>query len=190
MTTSSTIELPPELSSQRTVLVPLTFARAELIYRYYQENLQHLFQWDSEPDANAYSLEVWQAYAEWSQQQYENGQQLEFIALDKEKNEMLALCSFTAMTKAPTYSCDIGFSIALKHQGQGLMFEVLQRLIAYLFDEKKMHRIVARYHPDNQRSQSLLETLCFEREGRAKAYLKINAVWCDHIVMALINPKF
>jgi ribosomal-protein-alanine N-acetyltransferase len=53
----------------------------------------------------------------------------------------------------------------------------------------RLHRVMASYRPDNARSGRLLENLGFEREGLAKAYLKIDGQWADHVLTSLVNPK-
>ena len=177
-----------QLNTERTVIVPLTPDNAELIFNYYRDNLTHLFQWDAEP-AQSYDLDTWLHYADWSWQQFEVGLQYEFIALDLAQENMLALCSFTQVTKAPHWSCELGFSIAQTSQGQGIMHEVLSATTNYVFANLDIHRIMAHYHPDNIRSDSLLKRLGFKIEGRAKSYQQLNGVWCDFTTTALINPN-
>ena len=53
------------------------------------------------------------------------------------------------------------------------MFEMLQASIKYIFEELKLHRIMANYIPENGRSEKLLKRLGFQKEGLAKSYLKI-----------------
>ncbi|BBN52682.1 hypothetical protein TRE132_08070 [Pseudomonas chlororaphis subsp. aurantiaca] len=67
------------------------------------------------------------------------------------------------------------------------MHEALQTAIGHMFDELKLHRIMANYIPDNQRSAALLERLGFEREGYARAYLQIAGRWQDHVLTARVN---
>jgi hypothetical protein len=67
------------------------------------------------------------------------------------------------------------------------MFEVAQAGIAYMFDIVGLHRIMANHMPANVRSEKLLRRLGFEREGVARAYLKINGPWEDHVLNALVN---
>ena len=43
--------------------------------------------------------------------------------------------------------------------------------------------------PANVKSERLLRTLGFEREGYARAYLKIAGQWKDMVLNALINPQ-
>lgn len=44
-------------------------------------------------------------------------------------------------------------------------------------------------HPPPALAARLLSRLEFEQEGRARAYLKINGAWEDHVLTARINPQ-
>lgn len=177
-----------EIETERTRLVPLSMSRVPLICRYYQENLEHLLQWDAESEFEEPSKETWEAYAKWSEQESQANRQIEFLVLDQAQKEMLAFCSFSYITQAPTWTCDLGFSIAKAHEGIGLMSEALAVAIESMFSTRGMHRVVARYHADNTRSAALLERLGFEHEGCARAYQKVKGIWSDHQVVALVNP--
>ena len=69
------------------------------------------------------------------------------------------------------------------------MYEALNVAITYIFEQQRLHRIMANYIPGNERSGKLLAKLGFEIEGRAKQLLLINGQWEDHILTSLINPK-
>jgi ribosomal-protein-alanine N-acetyltransferase len=47
---------------------------------------------------------------------------------------------------------------------------------------------MASYRPENERSGRLLARLGFECEGLAKAYLKIDGEWADHVMTSRLNP--
>lgn len=102
---------------------------------------------------------------------------------------MLAGCNFTNIVRGIFQACHLGYSVDHAWQGQGLMQEVVQAGIAYMFDTQGLHRIMANHMPSNVRSEKLLRTLGFEREGYARAYLKIAGEWQDHVLNALVNPK-
>jgi len=51
-----------------------------------------------------------------------------------------------------------------------------------------LHRIMANYRPENERSARVLSGLGFQQEGFARSYLKINGEWADHVLTALVNP--
>ena len=40
----------------------------------------------------------------------------------------------------------------------------------------------------NKRSEALLQSLGFKREGVTKSYILINGKWEDHVLNSLINP--
>jgi [ribosomal protein S5]-alanine N-acetyltransferase len=52
-----------------------------------------------------------------------------------------------------------------------------------------LSRIMANHRPENTRSANLLAKLGFEREGLARAYLRINGAWADHVLTSLINAS-
>ena len=66
------------------------------------------------------------------------------------------------------------------------MSEAVKRAIQYMFEEQKIHRIMANYMPSNERSAQLLHKLGFTIEGLAKEYLLINGQWEDHVLTSLI----
>lgn len=51
-----------------------------------------------------------------------------------------------------------------------------------------LHRLEAACIPDNEPSRRLLAKAGFTEEGYAKAYLKINGAWRDHVLFGIISP--
>ena len=94
------------------------------------------------------------------------------------------------MIRGAFQACHLEFSIAAEAQGQGLMQEGLSAAIALVFDTYGLHRIMASYCHDNVRSGQLLQRLGFNIEGTARSYLKINGVWRDHVLTALIDERW
>ena len=60
----------------------------------------------------------------------------------------------------------------------------------YAFSALGMHRVMANYMPENERSGRLLERLGFEREGFARKYLNIDGEWRDHVLTSRINEHW
>jgi [ribosomal protein S5]-alanine N-acetyltransferase len=80
----------------------------------------------------------------------------------------------------------IGYWIGERYAGKGLMLEALALLIAHAFEVLRLHRIEAACIPDNLRSLRLLEKAGFQREGLLRSYLRINGIWQDHYLYALV----
>lgn len=53
-------------------------------------------------------------------------------------------------------SCEIGYELMTKFQGQGIMKEATQLVINYVFQTLKLKKILAFTHHDNQNSTNLL----------------------------------
>lgn len=83
-------------------------------------------------------------------------------------------------------SGQIGYWVGEPFAGKGLMQEGLRLVIGHAFDALRLHRIEAACIPDNARSIRVLEKAGFRREGLLRSYLRINGVWQDHYLYALI----
>lgn len=84
----------------------------------------------------------------------------------------------------------MGYALAENEQGQGYMTEALQVAVEYVFKELNMHRVMANYIPQNQRSGNVLMRLGFVVEGYAREYLLINGQWQDHTLTSLTNKDW
>lgn len=59
------------------------------------------------------------------------------------------------------YKCEIGYELLTNYQGQGIMKEAIQEVIAYAFNTIKIKKIEAFMHRDNLRSIKLLQKCSF-----------------------------
>lgn len=83
----------------------------------------------------------------------------------------------------------IGYWMGERFAGLGLMRESLDLVTGFAFDTLRLHRLEAACIPDNERSIALLEKAGFRREGLLRSYLKINGVWQDHFLYALLSGE-
>ncbi|MEE9313519.1 MAG: GNAT family protein [Rhizobiaceae bacterium] len=80
----------------------------------------------------------------------------------------------------------LGYWMGESYAGKGFMREAVKIICANLFEEHHLHRIEAATVLNNERSQQLLRKCGFSEEGKARAYLKIDGQWRDHILFALL----
>ena len=178
----------PTLQTARCNLALLQPDNAQLFSTYRERNLAHVAPWEPAPNPKDGTLEqACHRVAAKSAQEYADGVSVHFIATDRETGAVVAGCNFTNIVRGIFQACHLGYSVDHAWQGKGLMFEVAQAGIAYMFDIQGLHRIMANHMPANVRSEKLLRRLGFEREGFARAYLKINGQWQDHVLNALVN---
>lgn len=81
----------------------------------------------------------------------------------------------------------ISYWIAEPFQKQGIGTKAVGRLVELISMTDTYRRIEALVCPENVPSQRILEKNGFEREGLLKEPLKINDVWRDHYLYALIT---
>ena len=87
-------------------------------------------------------------------------------------------------------SCNIGYWIGKNHARRGLMSDAIEALLPFVFDTISLHRIEAACLPNNLASEALLRKLGFRQEGYARAYLRIDGAWRDHLLFAMLASDF
>ena len=81
----------------------------------------------------------------------------------------------------------IGYWIGEPFAGHGHATAAVRALVAFAFGPLNLHRIEAACVPDNLASRRVLEKAGFVHEGLARAYLKINGEWADHLLFGCVN---
>jgi [ribosomal protein S5]-alanine N-acetyltransferase len=96
----------------------------------------------------------------------------------------LTLCN---VRRGVTQSCTLGYWVGAKYARQGYMTSAVRAVVPFVFDSLELHRLEAACLPTNTASIKLLEKTGFQREGLARRYLRINGVWQDHLLFALLD---
>lgn len=177
------------LKAHRLTLQKLGTDDAAELLRYQIENRQHLQPWEPLRTDEFYTFGTIERRIASMVQQMSEEHSLYLLIRTPESDAVIGECNFTNIVRGPFQACHLGFSVAERAQGQGLMYEALGRAIEFIFDAYGLHRVMANYRPDNIRSGKLLKRLGFEVEGTARAYLKINGCWADHVLTSRINDK-
>ncbi len=83
----------------------------------------------------------------------------------------------------------VGYWSGQPYSRQGNTLRAAKALSRFAFRQLALHRLEAACLPENAASRSLLIKAGFEPEGLAKAYLKINGDWRDHLLFGLISRE-
>jgi len=153
-----------------SVLNPKDF---NLLVIYESENRDHLLKWEPIKTSDYFTLEQTKKRVEKSFENFQLGTSVSLVGFNKDKTKIICICTFSNIVYGAFQGCSLGYSVSEQEQGNGFMFEMLQASIKYIFEELKLHRIMANYIPENGRSEKLLKRLGFQKEGLAKSYLKI-----------------
>jgi len=84
-------------------------------------------------------------------------------------------------------TCNLGYWVGEKFARTGLISAAVQSLFPFVFGTLKLNRIESACLPNNEPSQGLLRKVGYTEEGYARKYLKINGIWQDHLLFALIK---
>jgi ribosomal-protein-alanine N-acetyltransferase len=81
----------------------------------------------------------------------------------------------------------LGYWMGAPYAGKGIMSRAVRAATGFAFATLRLHRIEAACLPHNEASTRLLERNGFKKEGYARAYLRINGIWQDHLLFALLE---
>lgn len=86
---------------------------------------------------------------------------------------------------------DIGYWMAEKYQGKGIMVQVVKRLMKIAFDEMDIHRIRIRVAVDNIKSRKIPEKLGFTLEGVERdGELLVDNKFTDLAIYSLLKNEY
>lgn len=177
----------PLLYSERVHVRLLDPDEAAKMVRFREENRLHLAQWEPRRQPEFFTEGFWQIHLRLNLRDFRDGSSCCFVLMTPEEDEVMGVCNYTNIVRGTFQACQLGYALARKHEGRGIMFEALSMTNRYMFRELGLNRIMAGYLPHNERSGALLARLGFEKEGFARRYLKINGRWEDHVLTALLN---
>lgn len=105
-------------------------------------------------------------------------------------NTVLGGITLSDIRRGVAQSATLGYWIGASHARQGYMAEAIAILLPFAFGTLALHRIEAACVPQNEPSRRLLEKSGFRQEGLARAYLKIDGRWRDHLLFAQLADEW
>ncbi|MEM6425717.1 MAG: GNAT family N-acetyltransferase [Cyanobacteria bacterium P01_H01_bin.119] len=178
----------PRLETARTIIRMAEVQDVTAILAYYQVNRAHLEPYEPIRPPGFDTEAYWQQEVQHRRTDFIEGRSLRLFIFERVPNSpIIGSVNLNNIVRGVFQAGSLGYSLAAVKQGQGYMGEALKALIAYSFDDLKLHRIMAAYMPRNHRSGSLLKRLGFQIEGVARDYVRINGRWEDHILTSLVN---
>lgn len=166
-------------------------SEAHHVVDYFVRNEKHLTRWEPARPSGFYTAEWWAQQLERNRRELVEGRSLRLFVRSRRspRGAVIGTCNFTNIVRGAFQACNLGYSIDATHEGKGMMREALDAAIDYVWEELRLHRIMANYQPTNERSGALLRRLGFAVEGYARDYLFIDGAWRDHVLTALTNPE-
>lgn len=160
------------------------------ITQYFLDNRDFLAPWEPLRPDSFFTQEGWARKLIPLIELQRHGLSYYFLIFEQGDDDIKGVITYNSIIHFPFHSCHLGYSLAEKAQGRGLMRRSLQCTNQWMFDNLNMHRLMAAYIHRNKRSAAVLKATGFVKEGEAKKYLLINDHWEDHVLTSLINPNW
>ncbi|MBL8530707.1 MAG: GNAT family N-acetyltransferase [Hyphomonadaceae bacterium] len=104
-----------------------------------------------------------------------------------EDDELLGGVTLSNIRRGVAQMASLGYWAGERHAGKGYTTAAVRAVVMYAFDDLDLHRVEAACQPNNFASRRVLEKAGFTHEGVARAYLKINGDWRDHLLFGITN---
>lgn len=122
-------------------------------------------------------------------QDIEEGKAYPFFVFRGMDGRLVGGATLSQVRRGAAQAATLGYWIGAPYQRRGYTTAAVRVAVRYAFEELGLHRIEAACQPDNIASQGVLAKAGFEKEGHARAYLKINGAWRDHFLFARIRAE-
>jgi ribosomal-protein-alanine N-acetyltransferase len=109
-----------------------------------------------------------------------------FFIFQQNSNALIGGVTIGNVRRGVAQTGTLGYWVGRPFARQGYMSDALDLLLAFAYQSLHLHRLEAACLPNNAASQGVLNRLGFRQEGYAQKYLRINGVWCDHLLFALL----
>ncbi|MBH9577228.1 GNAT family N-acetyltransferase [Inhella proteolytica] len=183
---------PTDLLTPRLRLCPPRAEQAEAVAAFLARNTAHFEPWDP-PRPEGLATAAYQRDSLPRQAEaFEQGSCYRwYVEPLQQPGTVIGKLEVSGVSRGPHQSAFFGFAIDHAHEGQGLMREAAEAVIAAAFGPGiQLHRLQAAHQPQNRRSAGLLQRLGFTPIGLARGYLFIHGEWRDHQLVELLNPAF
>ena len=108
-----------------------------------------------------------------------------FLTFRKEDHELVGGITLSNVRRGVAQAATMGYWVGQPFARSGFTLNGVRAVCRFAFDKLRLHRVEAACLPSNVPSRDLLLKAGFSLEGKARAYLKINGAWRDHLLFGL-----
>ena len=123
------------------------------------------------------------------QREMELGGAYPFFVFREEDDALVGGVTLSNIRRGVAETGTLGYWIGQPYVRRGYATAAVRAMCAFAFDRLKLHRVEAACLPSNAGSRAVLTNSGFELEGQARAYLKINGAWRDHLLFGLVRDE-
>ncbi|HEV2363209.1 MAG TPA: GNAT family protein [Caulobacteraceae bacterium] len=121
-------------------------------------------------------------------QDIERGVAYPFLVFRHEDNVMVGGITLSNVRRGVAQMGSLGYWVGGSFARRGHTLAAVRAVSRFAFERLLLHRLEAACIPRNVASRGVLLKAGFKHEGVARAYLRINGHWEDHLLFGLISP--
>ncbi|HEY3797885.1 MAG TPA: GNAT family protein [Caulobacteraceae bacterium] len=119
----------------------------------------------------------------------ERGLAFPFLVFRTSDNAMVGGITLSNIRRGVAQMGTVGYWVGQPFTRRGYTLSAVRALSRFSFERLALHRLEAACIPSNAPSRGVLLKAGFTQEGMARAYLRINGIWEDHLLFGLVSPN-
>jgi len=112
-----------------------------------------------------------------------------FFVFEAGRGQLVGAVTLSNIRRGVSEAGTLGYWMGQPYAGRGYCTAAVRIMADFAFETLKLHRLEAACVPWNVASRRVLEKAGFESEGMARAYLKINGIWSDHLLFGRVDDR-
>lgn len=120
------------------------------------------------------------------QREMDLGTAYPFFVVDARTGALMGAITLSNIRRGVADMATLGYWIGQPFAGLGYGTQAVGTILRFAFGPLQLHRVEAACVPTNLASRRVLEKSGFQHEGLARAYLKINGLWADHLLFGVL----
>ena len=148
---------------------------------------QHLTVWEPQWARDELTRSAFRRRLRQYQRELRDDQGYAFLIFRHADARLLGGLSISNVRRGVAQAASVGYWIGAPYVRRGHMSDAVKASLPFAFATLGLHRLEAACLPHNLHSTRVLEKAGFKREGMARRYLKINGIWQDHDLFALLQ---
>lgn len=180
-------DLPPVLRGERTFLRTPDMADHEQWAHLRSVSRDFLVPWEPSWPSNDLTRSAFRLRIKQYHRDIGDDAAYPFFIFGGDERTLVGALTLSNVRRGVAQMATLGYWIGAPYVRQGYMTDAVRTVQAFAFDHLNLHRIEAACLPRNAASIALLRRTGFQHEGLARAYLKIDGAWQDHLLFARLR---
>ncbi len=175
------------LNGEKVILRLLSVDLIDEIISFYDRNKERISRFNPKLSQDYFDYSYWDKKYRFRNSTLRKERALDFyICLPDRPEKVVGHIRIFNIESTPRESCEIGFTIDSLLEGRGYMHEAISLVLCFIRSGLNLHRVVAQCHTSNIRSQNVLSSLDFKKEGVLSEALFINDIWHDMLLFGCV----